>query len=162
MVTRKVYGNRRVRTSTHTSKETARLYKTKSIEIITNNTREAIRGVKDKIQYSTSNVECLFGDKEQENLTTSYCNTGPSITKEVILVSIKTLKNNKAPGPDNISRDVFKLIEEQNLDVAPQIFNDINKAGKVQRDWLRRDVFCSSMTLFSVLVTGIFGGMGFS
>ncbi|XP_055373661.1 craniofacial development protein 2-like [Condylostylus longicornis] len=51
--------------------------------------------------------------------------TGPSITTEEIKRAIKLSKNNKAPGPDELPAEIFKLIDDENLEILKNIFNKI-------------------------------------
>lgn len=81
------------------------MYKTKPLEIITNNKGEVIWRVKDNIQHWTSHMQ---GRLSKSALT----------TKEEILSSIRKLKCNKGIGPDNKPGYVLKFISKPDLDVV--------------------------------------------
>lgn len=78
-----------------------------------NSKGNAVLGIEDKIKHWTDYMRGLFGDEKRGNLTALNYSAGPQITNEKLLSAIKKSKSNK--GPDNITGDVLKLIQEQNL-----------------------------------------------
>ena len=55
--------------------------------------------------------------------------------KEEIIKAIKTLKNRKAPGQDNLCAELFKTDPEQAADILLPLFKDIWVGKEVPKDW---------------------------
>uniref|UniRef100_A0A8D9DVR2 Craniofacial development protein 2 n=1 Tax=Cacopsylla melanoneura TaxID=428564 RepID=A0A8D9DVR2_9HEMI len=82
-------------------------------------------------------VRELFEDQREENEYNSEDDeTGPPILKEEVRCAIEAAKNGKAAGPDEISADVLKLIDEQHLDLITALFNSIYVTGRLPQEWL--------------------------
>lgn len=63
--------------------------------------------------------------------------TGPKITKDEVIHSIKAQKSGKATGPDNVYAEVIKLIadqEERGLDLLTSFFNAVYESGNISSD----------------------------
>ena len=58
------------------------------------------------------------------------------ITDEEIIISIKTLKNGKACGIDNITNEMIKCFSVKNVFVVINLFNMAFQTGAVPQDWL--------------------------
>jgi len=58
----------------------------------------------------------------------------PVTQKELSLILAK-VKNNKAPGPDDIPAEAFKWLNPQNREHLIQLFNTILSTGKIPKAW---------------------------
>ena len=58
------------------------------------------------------------------------------ITDEEIIISIKTLKNGKACGIDNITNEMIKCFSVKNVVFLRNLFNMVFQTGTVPQDWL--------------------------
>ena len=58
------------------------------------------------------------------------------ITDDEIKISIKSLKNGKACGIDNITNEMIKCFSVKNLHVLRNLFNMVLESGEVPHDWL--------------------------
>ena len=58
------------------------------------------------------------------------------ITDEEIIISIKTLKNGKACGIDNITNEMIKCFSVKNVFVLINLFNMVFQTGAVPQNWL--------------------------
>lgn len=93
--------------------------------------------IKDQLILWEEYIKTLFNDQREEINTGTENETGPSILKEEVQAAIKSTKDGKAPGPDNLPADVLKLIEEQHLDAVTSLFNRIYETGIIPEEWLR-------------------------
>lgn len=64
----------------------------------------------------------------------------PSILKDEIRRAIAKLKNNKAPGADEITAEMLKASGEEGVDILYKVCNDIWNNGKWPKDW-KKSVF---------------------
>lgn len=72
-------------------------------------------------------VEELFEDNRQKDrIEHTERDEGPEITKEEISLALNSLKNRKAAGPDKLTAEILKLIEECNK----------NKSGIISQECL--------------------------
>ena len=58
--------------------------------------------------------------------------------KEEIIAAIKSLKNGKLPGQDNLSTEVFKADPQLAADLLQPLFADIWEGMKLPEDWTER------------------------
>lgn len=54
-----------------------------------------------------------------------------------VIYAIKSNKKGKAPGPDGITSDIMKLIDENNIIIYVDLFNAIHKTGIIPTEWLK-------------------------
>ena len=73
----------------------------------------------------------------QEAETDLDVNTDPP-GKEEIIAAIKSLKNGKFPGQDNLSTEVFKADPQLAADLLQPLFADIWEGMKLPEDWTER------------------------
>lgn len=84
-------------------------------------------------------MEELFGDGNNENtdnVPTVVDEEGPTITQDEVESAIKRLKNNKAPGPDQIHGEVLKLLDREQMKLLTNLFNKVYTSGQLPNDWL--------------------------
>ena len=55
--------------------------------------------------------------------------------KEEIIAAIRSLKNGKSPGQDNLSAEVFKTHPQLAADLLQPLFTDIWEGKKLPKDW---------------------------
>lgn len=96
--------------------------------IITN--KEEIRNI------WKNHIETLFHDTRPEPPTETNCITGPSILEEEVRAAITTIKEGKAPGPDNTEAEFLKLLDEDNIKWLTSILNRIYNSGEIPTQWL--------------------------
>lgn len=86
-----------------------------------------------------SYIESLFYDERPETcINPGEEMSGPPITKEEIEKAILSMKNNKAPGPDDIHAEIIKLMKEtdsQLMNILTPLFNNIYDSGKFPHEW---------------------------
>ena len=63
-----------------------------------------------------------------------------SITVEEVQETVKTLKTNKAPGPDGMVTELYKHLDEDNIKNLAQILNQMWTEEKVTTDFTQADV----------------------
>ena len=73
----------------------------------------------------------------QEAETDLDVNSNPP-GKEEIIAAIKSLKNGKFPGQDNLSTEVFKADPQLAADLPQPLFADIWEGMKLPEDWTER------------------------
>lgn len=85
-------------------------------------------------------VEQLFDSDRSHVCTAGRANTGPAILKSEVENAILSLKNNKAPGPDNVRGELLKILcrmDNQFLDTLTALFNSIYNRGEIPEEWLQ-------------------------
>lgn len=70
----------------------------------------------------------------QEAETDLDVNTDPP-NKQEIIAAIKTLKNNKAPGQDNLNAELFKADPELSARILQPLFTAVWEQERVPDDW---------------------------
>nr|ADF18552.1 endonuclease-reverse transcriptase [Bombyx mori] len=78
----------------------------------------------------------MFADSSR-NISPITDRTGPAMLRSEVLRALKAAKTGKLPGPDNIPIEILKLLEEDQLDVLTQFFNNIYETGNLPSDWLK-------------------------
>ncbi|GJQ65256.1 hypothetical protein Trydic_g7383 [Trypoxylus dichotomus] len=83
-----------------------------------------IAGTKGKFERWRKFIQELLEDRRQEAVE-DECNsrTGSSITREQVQHAVKLAKNNKVPGPDEMSMELIKLIAEEEIEVLDDLHN---------------------------------------
>lgn len=60
--------------------------------------------------------------------------SGPPIIRSELEHAIKIAKLGKATGPDGISTEAIKLLEDENIDMLENVSNDIYNADHIVRN----------------------------
>uniref|UniRef100_A0A8D8L8K4 Craniofacial development protein 2 n=1 Tax=Cacopsylla melanoneura TaxID=428564 RepID=A0A8D8L8K4_9HEMI len=94
-----------------------------------------IINTEDKMNVWKQYIEDLFDDDRPDTEETE-ARTGKEITISEIQNVIKTSKNRKAPGPDAIPSEVYKVFGPNSLLVLKDLFNEIYNTGKIPQEWL--------------------------
>uniref|UniRef100_A0A8D8UNP4 Craniofacial development protein 2 n=1 Tax=Cacopsylla melanoneura TaxID=428564 RepID=A0A8D8UNP4_9HEMI len=117
-------------------KELSGLTKKNSNNNLMDNDGHLIIDTDEKMEVWRQYIEELFDD-DRPNLMETDAQSGPEITIEEIKNAIKTSKNRKSTGPDNIPTEVFKVFGENGLFVIKELFNEIYDTGKMPIEWLK-------------------------
>lgn len=124
-------------------KEMTNKRKKQLVGTLRNADNEILLGIEDKLKRWKEYVEALFDD-ERPNTSPEVDHilneVGPPITKTEVAHAIKSQKNGKATGPDNVYAEVVKVIAEQEglgLDILTSMFNTIYTTGQIPSDWLK-------------------------
>lgn len=80
-------------------------------------------------------VEDLFFDKRGDPPPIDRP-IGPNIMTDEIKAAIKTLKEQKARGPDGMQTEFIKLLDDESIKVLCNIFNKIYDTGYIPKEWL--------------------------
>ena len=56
-------------------------------------------------------------------------------TLKELTEALNKLKKRRAPGPDQNANELFLLLDDDNLDILLQHYNDIWTSGEVPRNW---------------------------
>jgi hypothetical protein len=102
-----------------------------------------IIGIEDKLKRWQEYVKELFRDNRTDprvEIETAVLDEGPEITRSEVIAAIKSQKNNKAPGPDQIHAEMLKLLVEKDaegLKTLTKLLNSVYRVGKIPLDWLR-------------------------
>ncbi|KAI5707314.1 hypothetical protein M8J77_000030 [Diaphorina citri] len=98
-----------------------------------------IINTEDKLKVWKQYIEDLFNDDRPDmvetNITTET--SGREISVAEIEYALKTSKNRKSPGPDNIPSEVYKIFGPNGLIVLKDLFNMIYDTGKIPEEWLK-------------------------
>lgn len=62
------------------------------------------------------------------------CETGPEILVEEVEIAIKTMKNNKAAGPNKFQAKFLKLLDEDNVKWLTSLFNQIYESRNIPQE----------------------------
>lgn len=98
-----------------------------------------IMGIEKKLERWKSYVEELYNDNRDNNFDNFEREeemSGPKITTTEVLHAIKHMKNKKASGPDEVTVDLLKLIEEDQIKLSVELFNMIYDTGIIPEEWL--------------------------
>lgn len=124
-------------------KEMANCNKKRPTAILRDQNNDIILGVENKLQRWREYVEELFNDSRPYTPPAAdelMNEKGLEITKDEIIHAVKSQKDGKATGPDNINAEVIKLIVEEDgkgLQLLVSLFNTIHRTGNIPADWLR-------------------------
>lgn len=91
---------------------------------------------RDKLRRWEDYIEELFDDERTENVV-QQCNTGPMITMDELEKAIKTAKNRKATGPDEIPSEILKCLDVNGKQSLLSLFNKVYKTGIIPTEWLK-------------------------
>ncbi|KAI5754908.1 hypothetical protein M8J77_012531 [Diaphorina citri] len=92
--------------------------------------------VEDKMKTWKRYIEELFNDNRPDLNEENINSTVTPITIREIENVIRTSKNRKANGPDDIPMEIFKILEEQGKEILKDLFDEIYKTGKFPEEWL--------------------------
>lgn len=92
--------------------------------------------IEDRLRIWKDYIEDLFHDQRSNHINASTELIGPRITKDEVFYAIKSAKNGKSVGPDEIPAEILKLLEYEHLDVMVNFFNSIYDTGIIPSDWL--------------------------
>jgi hypothetical protein len=82
----------------------------------------------------------LFDDNRASKPNIKKNIEGPSIMKDEVRQAIKSVKTNKATGPDGISIEMIQSLDELGLDVMTKLINKIYDTGEIPED-LTKSIF---------------------
>jgi hypothetical protein len=82
----------------------------------------------------------LFDDNRASKPNIKKNIEGPSIMKDEVRQAIKSMKTNKATGPDGISIEMIQSLDELGLDVMTKLINKIYDTGEIPED-LTKSIF---------------------
>ena len=85
-------------------------------------------------------TEELFEDNRPTKPIIKKNIEGPPIMKDEVKNAIKTMKNNKAPGPDGITSEMIQSLEELGVDILTKLTNKIYDTGEIPED-LSKSIF---------------------
>lgn len=104
---------------------------------IINDNNNVILDPNDLLNHWKEYTQQLF--REDSQRTFANANPGersPKILKSEVQNVIKHGKQGKATGPDDIYVESIKLLDDENIGVLVQLFNDIYESGQIPHDWL--------------------------
>lgn len=65
-----------------------------------------------------------------------------TVTIEEVLCAMKTMKNGKNPGPDEVPVDLPKRIDEEHINMVVELSDKIYSTGTISREWLTSIFVC--------------------
>jgi len=90
---------------------------------------------KDKIlERWTEYIGDLYNDMRNEERTDTTNNEGPPILEEEVISALKKMKNGKAAGPDNITKEMIDALEEFGISTVTKLLNNIYNSGSIPAD----------------------------
>ena len=117
-------------------KEATGSYQRRGPGIIMDSNDNIITETDKKLTRWKQSMEEIFGDENVDTVPAVTGEEGPIITQEEVESAIKRLKNNKAPGPDQIHGEVLKLLDPEQIKLLTNLFNKIYTGGQIPNDWL--------------------------
>lgn len=118
------------------AKEIAGLYKKRIPMTLLDSSNKIILQEEEKIRAWESYMATLFGDTRPSLETNEDRPEGPHILKSEVLHAIEIAKNRKSTGPDGVPMELIKIINEDNIDLVVNLFNNIYDSGKIPEEWL--------------------------
>ena len=85
-------------------------------------------------------IEELFDDNRASKPDIKKNIEGPPIMKDEVRQAIKSMKLNKATGPDGISIEMIQCLDELGVDVMTKLINRIYDTGEIPED-LTKSIF---------------------
>lgn len=104
--------------------------------MITNEHGEIASGVEERKAIWEKYIRNLFSDERAVDGDMGEDLQGPSITKSEIRKAIHNLKNNKAPGPDEVPAELIKLLDDRGITVLHRFFNRMYETGQYPTQWI--------------------------
>uniref|UniRef100_A0A8D8TK36 Craniofacial development protein 2 n=1 Tax=Cacopsylla melanoneura TaxID=428564 RepID=A0A8D8TK36_9HEMI len=111
--------------------------KKQATHYLLNDNGDIIIETSEQIQLWEQYIEQLFDDERESVENIESPPSGPEILKEEISYAIQNIKRGKAPGPDELSGDVFQLIDDKHLNKLAHLFNLVYSSGTIPDDWLK-------------------------
>lgn len=120
-------------------KEMCGSYKNRPINNLWDENGKILCSLEDRLAHWKSYIEKLFQDQRMKphNKDGKNGQTAPPITKTEVIYAIKNCKKGKAAGPDEVTADLIKLIDEDNVNILVDLFNTIHKTGIIPTEWLK-------------------------
>jgi len=101
-------------------------------------------------------IRNLYADERILNQNTDDDLIAPSMTKSEIEWAIRTLKNIKTPGPDEIPAELIKLLDDRGKAVIQRLFKKIYESGQYPDQWLTSTFPCQKrITQGNTKITGV-------
>ncbi|CAF1302854.1 unnamed protein product [Adineta ricciae] len=85
-------------------------------------------------------IEELFDDNRAAKPIIKKNIEGPTIMKDEVRKAIKSMKTNKATGPDGISVEMIQCLDEIGVDMMTKLINQIYDTGNIPED-LTKSIF---------------------
>ena len=79
-------------------------------------------------------------DDNREEMPQFTVTSGENIMKEEVTKALKAMKNGKAPGPDELSTEALKALDEYNVDIITDLCNTIYSSGFIPVD-MKQPIF---------------------
>ncbi|XP_072400639.1 uncharacterized protein [Diabrotica undecimpunctata] len=109
--------------------------------VLTGQQGNMIMETEEKLKHWQTYIEELFDDQRQPLCDNFPEETGPEISKEEVMQAVKSSKNSKALGPDELPEDILKLIDEDRIHLLVDLFNKIyensSQSENSPEEWLR-------------------------
>ena len=110
----------------------------KKIPMVTRNIHGDIQLTEeDKERTWEEYVTNLFAAEREDSMEEDGQADHLGILKSEVEYAIKTAKNNKAVGPDNIPIEMWKALDDRNLTSLTEFLNRIYETGEIPREWLK-------------------------
>jgi len=96
----------------------------------------------DQEEIATRWVEYITDlyDENREEMPQFTVTSGENIMKEEVTKALKAMKNGKAPGPDELSTEALKALDEYNIDIITDLCNTIYNSGFIPVD-MKQSIF---------------------
>ncbi|XP_075151162.1 uncharacterized protein LOC142225273 [Haematobia irritans] len=120
-------------------KETAGAHRKTSSTVLYNSNNKPVFDIDEKKilwreyikEVFTDDNRSIFEQHNQQSLS------GTAISRIEVESAIKSLKDKKACGPDEIPSEILKLIDSENMDLLTKLFNNIYDTGQYPQEWLK-------------------------
>ncbi|XP_073824763.1 FERM domain containing isoform X3 [Musca autumnalis] len=120
-------------------KEAAGIYRNTNSSVLYNNNNEPVFETAEKKDIWKEYIQNLFRDSTRSDYDNriSHQMTGEAITNNEVEDALKSLRERKATGPDEIPAEILKMINGDNVDLLTKLFNHIYDTGQYPQDWLK-------------------------
>ncbi|CAH2096300.1 unnamed protein product [Euphydryas editha] len=118
-------------------KDMANLHRKRRQTFLTDNMGNIILDPQLRKKHWENYVEVMFSDSTRGVMGDYNPTTGPNILRSEVQRALHRAKTGKAFGPDEITCDVLKLLEHDNIDALTNMFNLIYDSGEIPDDWLK-------------------------
>uniref|UniRef100_A0A8D8SXR8 Craniofacial development protein 2 n=1 Tax=Cacopsylla melanoneura TaxID=428564 RepID=A0A8D8SXR8_9HEMI len=112
--------------------------KKKTVGKLENEQGEIIIDINEIKETWKNYVEELFADQRNEHEIPNTM-TGPDILVQEVEAAIRSMKDGKAPGPDEVQTEILKLLEENFIIELTNIYNNIYNSGIIPHHWLKSE-----------------------